>query len=433
VKSVSDSKLPFYYWENDTIGDAIVYHRVVSRSKIFKDNRHILDMLGMAVDVTIGDFKKASYYVNKKPSSFVDLTTVHGPIMNWVPSLIFAGALTADRLDNSDLKIELMELIVKMRAKLKPVSMKFFSTYLAAEFALMVRDQERAIEIIKGFDLATGKSKPEFVIKLPLLHLLSLLQYGEMSAERFKTELDNYQAYMKHPAVKADYGICLYAARLLQGDYSITKSDVSRIIKSNYAAEDLCYRILVDALTYSIANDLDINGEVSSLLRALNLKVSNTLVSSQLKQKLIAFKLIKGIKSGKPVETIDEILATHKINNLLIYPKLLLLKYAYRVRAKELTAEKAISSYKVFTDGSCSISAMECNAAKLLRVDTSSSMISEMIRKGSHRTAVWAGIAAFVAVKPYSFDKFSKIVHLLRDNSEKFTWQERILLNIASE
>jgi hypothetical protein len=428
IKDMNDNRIPFYYWEAETPGDAWIYEQVVRKAGRINNERLVTTMeIGSSLDY--GNWGRAREILNSGKAITIDrLIGMRGNLAFWVPSFIFAQGLV--NMNYNDWGAQLNSLsglhATAQHFNENPRGpMASMSTALAIEYALMLHVPARANDIAGSYGFPM--QRPDSEVRIALLHMLSIIDSSDDKHDEFSRLLKKYSdQFMQHQELNADFQWCKISKRIIDGSGKIDLKLLRSLKDSKCTAPDICARIMASALAKTYAKGAAFNSG-AELLRVLESKVNGNLESGELWRKLAILKIAG---SGSSMhEAIDSLMDDSRICAISFYPKLCIMKIGHEVMSGKIQPESAAEKLKFLLDSSTIASDSDKKCVEAVVSEKPAAILSGLISENRQASTLWCGILGIMTHKKNP-KVTSEIYKLLDENSPRMTWDERYLMEV---
>ncbi len=428
IKNISDNRIPFYYWESETPGDAWIYESVLRGGGGFNNERILSTMeIGSALDY--GAWGRAHEILNSGKAIPLDkLTALKGNFAFWGSSFIFAQGLINlnynDWIAQSNSLSALQATAEHFRDN--PAGpMDSMSAALAIEYSLMLHIPVKANDIAVNYRYSM--QRPDREVRIALLHLLAVLNKCDSGKAEFSSLLKKYSdQFGKHQEMAADFQWCRTAGWILEETRTMEPKILQFIRDSRCIAPDICARIMASALAKSYSEGPAFNSG-NELIPLLESKVSGNLASGELWRKLAILKMSR---SGPAMNVaIDSLINDSRICAISFYPKLCIMKIGNEVMSGKIKPEDAAKKLKVLLDSSTVASDSDKKCIEAIVNAKPAKTVSALISENRPSAAFWCGIMGIMTHKKDPAATL-EIYKLLEENFNLITWDERLLLEV---
>ncbi len=430
VKAVSDTKLPFFYWEREVPGEAWQYKGVVASANIFKADNPVFAAMSFSAGLDAGIWDDLSGELRNAPPRIDALSRASGAVRNWAPSILFGLSMGADRLQSSELKASLAANLKSSMASLEG-PMRRLACALAIEQGFLFRDFKSAAASAAASDaLAQPNSpkEPSLDFRISLLKILSALQAQDLKPDALKALVDAVsKENAQSPQFNADLQACRLALALVsQQGPAPSPKDFQDFKDAKPAYPDLCARILADAFAKASFAGSRRGIEPSVAIPALESKVYPSIAASELWERVFALKLASAQSPQELLQVVDAALDDCRICASPFYTRLLLLRASSLLASKQSAQPGASAYFAAFALGCPQLSLAEARFDAVSSPSSALESISSLLASGEGKEAFWLGMAS--ALANYGNGAHSAALKKALLDAPSLTWEERLLL-----
>ncbi len=426
VRNLSDNKIAFYYWEKETPGDAWAYKNIVAAGNVFKPDNPIFALLSSSSELDAGIWDNVAKDLPGLSQASRALAHAAGPVKNWGPGLQFGLVLAADRFQDSVFKQELAKAAAEALPGFEE-PMRSLALSMAMEQALLSRDAKSAESLGKSAKVPADPQSQRYAFRAALLHLLALLQSQSLPPETFAETLDAYEKAFGGPKGQfaSDLEVCRAVQRLVSGG-DAAAPPVEAFASAKLAYPDVCARLLVDACARAYVQERCPEMDFDKFFAALDDRVSGCIVSAELWERLLVFKLARSSSSAEMLEALDLALSETRLCALPAYTRIFILRAALQSSAQGGTAANAASICSSFMKGCPLLSPSEASFEALAKPDSAAKLVTSLISSGEGKEAFWLGAASLLAIPGNA--SHATAVQKTLSSSPDLTWEERAFL-----
>ena len=429
VKTIQDNRVPFYYWDYETPGEAWVYAQIVQK-EVFNKGRHpILPFLHLAGQLHMGDWTGAEEAVSSLGTNYQVLMNATGPLRNWSSSLLFGLGLGAIQYGAPELQIKIEEDLFVLAGGSENNVLKALSTALAMEYALMIRQPDAVIDAAQKYSFTRMEDGFKPHARIALLHILASIQKQDLNLQALAGKLSEYEhLFSKDPELKADFNWAKLAVSILKKE---ERKDAYQILKQRCHAQDICSRLLLSALSRAFCDgNAPDPSLVEAIIQSIGSRVSDNTVSGELWFSLFVFKFTRAYDpTGQQMhDELNKALKECRICSLSCYPRLLLSSSALALMRNDYDQGTVSSMYSLFATGAPLIADRDAAAASLLLKVLGKEDTEELFAGRAPSLAVWQGIMRILAQGKTPSAKTT--IKAIKGYLPVFTWEERYLLRI---
>lgn len=430
VKALSDTKLPFYYWDRERPGDAWQYRNVVASSSTFPPDNPVFAAMSFSAGLDAGIWDNLSGELRNTQARLSALTASTGPLRNWTPSVLFGLSVGADRLQASYLKPDLVAGMKAVTPGMEGVMIRL-SGVLAVEQAMLFRDYKAASALAAATphrQQDAGRQMQRIDFEAALLKILVALQTQELKPDALKALVEALaNEYAKESHFSADINACRLALSLLsQQAAAPSASDFETFKSSRQAFPDICARLLADAFAKAAFQGSRRGIESQTVIAALEAKLSPSLASSGLWDRVLCLKLSTARSPEAFSKVVDAALEDCRICASPSYTRLLLLKASAQMALKQSSQAAASAYFASFALGCPVLSPSEERFDEISAPSSAMPLVSGLLKSGEAKEALWLGVASVIA--NHGSAGYSAAVCKMLLEFPSLTWAERLLL-----
>ncbi len=429
IKGIGDNRIPFYYWEAETPGDAWSYEQVV-RAGGRLNNEKVLSSMEIGSNLDYGNWGRAQEILNSGKAMPMDrLTSLKGNLAFWAPSFIFAQGLVNMNYNDWDSQLNSLTAIrtVEEHFNANPMgAMESMSAALAIEYALILHSPAKAKDFAANYRFTMQRTDREF--RVALLHMLATLDKCDADQNEFTGLLKKYSdQFRQYQELNADFQWCKTSAWILEAPRTMEPKLLQFLKDSKCAAPDVCARIMASALAKSYVKG-PLFASAGELIPVLESKVSGNLASGVLWRKIAILKMSM---SGGPsmLKTIENLMNDSRICAISFYPKLCIMKTGHDVMSGRIQPEIAAKNLKYLLDSSTIASDSDKRCIEVIISGKPVETVSKLISENRLDAAFWSGILVIMTHKKEPATT-SAVYKLLEGNFNRMTWDERFLLEV---
>jgi len=429
IKNISDNRIPFYYWESETPGDAWIYEQVVKNSgKI--NNQELLSTMSIGSAVDTGGWAQALQIMNTSKHMGVDklVSVVKGNLLFWVPSFIFAQGVIymkyGDRESQSSALSGLQAMVEQF--KQNPMGpMDTLTANLAIEYALMLHQPVRANDIAMAHQYSM--QRPDREARIALLHMLTCMERSDIAKDEYHKVLKKYSEQFKQfQELGNDFNWCGIAAWVLDDTRTLDPKRIAFLRDAKCVAPDICARILTAAVAKAYAVNTGFSSE-KELYPLLEERISGNTVSGELWRQLTTLKIARAHSPDAMLRQVNESLGDYRLCSIAFYPKLCMLKNALELNSDKINAKEAAKRLKYVLESSNVSSDADKLCAEAIASLAPAELLSKLVSENKFFDAYWCGIVGILA-HPKDMKQRAEILKIFSENDRFLTWDERLLL-----
>ena len=439
VKSVSDNRVPFYYWAKEKQGAAWAYYKILLKSGKLKQQKSVINSLLVAAAFDNGDWPSALQSLNAKSMLSKDIMRQGKIGLAWGPSLLFAKGMVLQRLGNGQKRGKVLnsfELIIKnipQKTKLQPLAAS-----LALEYALATRQTRQLLhKYSPKFRRILDHPKSKSELRFALLHYLVLLENPDTPPGKIrKTGYILAKTLLSASKKMAGDAAWLKTAADLATGANISENRLAATANTKLYFKDTDARIMASAMARRHAANQNATytgitldegnptpGE-RKLLAAILSRLTPNIVGGDLWRRASLLSMASCSSLDEMAKSIE--LAPSKkiwISTTPFYSSLLILKAGANVAADNISRKTAIANLKHYLDASPTTSSAEMRmiSAPLPQV------VKELFNSNQPEKAVVAGIFG-IMISGDDPKPRSAIIKELWDHYKMMTWEERWLI-----
>lgn len=426
IKSEKDNKLPFYYWENETPGDALIYRNILAKNKIIQSSS-LLAFLTASAEIDSGDWSNAQNFI-KNYRNFAELANTKGTYSSWIPSLLFGAAYIASRYGDMRLLSDISEALENISRSSDDSNTKPLAIALAMETALLSRNVPSAISMAETYRFEAKPSKND--IRIVLLHLTALLQQETVDIPDFVKNMDRYQKlFAGETLLKSDFQWCRFVANMLRSTDMPSLQEVDALEKTDCFAKNICAVMLADAFAMKLHANPALAKSPSAvrIFRLLQSKVTNNMVAGDLLNRLNLISLSLAPDTELMLLSVKNILSDTRIPAITYYPQAIILKSGIEILKDPNLRDARKKNLKELLAASVMPSGFETYSPSLTSDADCSDYLKNMISSNAYQQAFTIG--SFNILSNADISKvFQSNLKILNDSYPYLTWQERLFI-----
>ena len=428
IKNMTENRIPFYYWEAETPGDAWIYEQIVRATGRF-NNGKLASTIEIGSCLDYGNWGRAREILNSgKAIPTAKLTALKGNLAFWTSSFIFAQGLVNMNYNDREAQLNSLSAIQETAEHFKenPAGpMYSMSDALAIEYALMLHAPVEANDIAAkhGYSM----QRPDREVRIALLHMLAILDKCDATQDEFSGLLKKYSGqFGQCQGLGSDFQWCKTSGWILEAPGTMDSKLLQLLKDSKCSAPDICARIMASAFAKTCVNGLNFNSG-NELIPVLESKVNGNIASGGLWRKLAILKMSRS-GSSMP-EVIDNLMNDSRICAISFYPKLCIMKVGHEVMSGRIQAGAAVEKLRLLLDSSTIASDSDKKCIEAIISGKPAETVSKLISENRSDAAFWCGILGIMAHKKESAIT-SDVYGLLKENFNLMTWDERFLLEV---
>ncbi|HCE45853.1 MAG TPA: hypothetical protein DET40_20095 [Lentisphaeria bacterium] len=434
IKNIADNRIPFYYWESETPGDAWIYEQVVRNSgKI--NNQELLSTMSIGSSIDTGNWAQAFQIMNASKHMGADklIAGVKGNLLFWVPSFIFAQGAVYMNYGDWESQSSILSGLQAMAEQFKQTPMGPMDTLtsnLAIEYALMLHQPVKANDIAAAYQYSM--QRPDREVRIALLHMLTFLERSDVGRDEYHKALKKYgEQFKQFPELSNDFNWCRMAAWLLDDTRTLDPKRLQFLKEARCVAPDICARIMTAALAraYAVGSGFSSEKELYPLIEE---RISGNTVSGELWRQLAILRIARAHSPVAMLRQVNESLNDYRFCSIAFYPKLSLLKNALEVNSGKLTAKEAEKRQKYILESSNISSDADKLCADAMISPVPSELLAKLVSENKFADAYWCGIAG-ILTHPKDMKQRGEILRIFSENDRFLTWDERLLLKVLSD
>ncbi len=431
IKEIADNRIPFYYWEVETPGEAWIYEQVCRKSGKIQQDRILASMeIGSFID--IGCWPQAYQISNSGRNIGIDkLVTPRGNMAYWSPSFIFAQGLVYMNYNDWGSQSSALSGLQAMCEYFKqnPMGpMDALSATLAIEYALMLHIPVNACDIAAAYHY--NMQRPDRELRIALLHILASLQKGD-SKEEVQQLIKKYSDQFKQFQESAnDFNWCRMGTWILDEERNLDPKRIQFLQAAKCVAPDISARILCASVARAFTAGPGFSSE-KELYPFLDAKVSGNVVSGELWRSIGLLKIARARSHEGMLKLVSDLLGDSRFCSILFYPKLCMLKQGLELAAGKATPQETSKKLKFLLESSGIASDSDKQTVAVILSDKPADLVAKFISENRPVSAYWCGILGMLAHKKDG-PKVAAIFKVLDENSRMLTWEERLLLKNIS-
>jgi len=427
IKSLSDNRIPFYYWAKEKQGAAQAYLDIVKASKKLKPFPEVMQMMKLATTLDNGGWPQIESIYNTSANKKLNFIATAPPAVKpWLPSFLFAYGLADIQLGNGSARPAIQKLMKNMSSQTNKGAMSPLILSLTFEYDLLTRNRAFPISIARKYKYKTFASYP-MSAKVGMLGILASIENSSSSNSPFlllKSRLTN--VYGKYKKLHGDFNFINAAEKLIQG-LSLSQTQIKQVVAAKCSYPDTTSRILLAALAkYHAMNGLEFKDE-QLLIQAMEKNVTPLIISGDLWRKLLLFKM-----AHQPyADDIQRITATAlkdtRISTTRFYPGLLMIKAGAEFMLGNYSKSEVKNYLTAYLKASSLVSKSDIANLKIITDSDPSLLIEQLFKEHQPEKAFRYGILGIMVHCKDPVAK-SKIVKVIDNYNKNLCREERYLM-----
>ena len=433
VKAVSDNQVPFYNGGADNPGDAWIFEQIIRNRKVLGSSHPILPFLVLAAEIDLGDWRQTEAILTKHGQDFYYLTKDIGPMKSWAPSLLFGLGIAAKRYPEKNLKPKISQALFEMPDEFSDAGMRTRSAILAMEYALAIRAPESAEHFAANYNF--GKNHTVLDGKIALLHLLALIRQDKSDAKKFLRVLQGYRKIFKDSAdLQNDFSWCSTAVTYWMKGGTGGTGRIDTLRKWRCSAPEITARILSAAIARGLLSRKPVGKENwAPVLDLLEKQVGGNLMCGPLWFAVVTLRLSAASGQTGFAAEIDRALRDYRICAIKYYPRLRMLNAGKEIFRQNLPAGEVAAIYERFIAGCPVANRTERDVPQLLEGKIPpAETVKRLFREDCPEEGFWCGITMLLSYTD-KVKTSEEICKVFRSNSNRLSWEERLLLKSLEE